>query len=161
MFTSSDTRKVDSTPAARDPSRPRTAGRQRHHHGYPIGSQTVDVLSGLLETFIADDILEAMADIYASWVGLTSDQELLDQLASMTTYGAAEFNAKTPNRSDVVYSSWAGITCNPLDLLCTLSRDGETVFAPLVTSHLTLQLLEATTTVSSVNSAKWGPILGP
>jgi len=128
------------------------------HHG----SQTVDVISGLLESsLIADDILEAMADIYASWVGLTSDQELLEQLASMTTAGSDAFNAETPNRPDVVYSSWAGITCNPLDLICSFSRDGETVFAPLITSHLTLQLLEGDNDgLVSEDSAKWGTYMG-
>jgi triacylglycerol lipase len=126
------------------------------------GSQTVDVLSGLLESsLIADDILEAMADIYASWIGLTSDQELLDQLAAMTTSGANAFNAKTPDRPDVTYASWAGITCNPLDLICSLSRDGETVFAPLITSHLTLQLLEGDNDgLVSEDSAKWGTYMG-
>ena len=127
-----------------------------------FGSQTVDVLSGLLESsLIADDILEAMADIYASWVGLTSDQELLEQLEAMTTAGAARFNAKTPDRPDVSYASWAGITCNPIDLICSFARDGETVFAPLITSHLTLQLLEGDNDgLVSEASAKWGTYMG-
>jgi len=126
------------------------------------GSLTVDGLYGWFDlSLFGDEMIEALASLYADWVGASTDQELMEQLESMTTEGAALFNLETPDRTDVHYASWAGVTCGPLDFFCIAERDGEVVFVGLTASQFMISVLEGDNDgLVSVSSAQWGEFLG-
>lgn len=126
------------------------------------GSLTVDGIYGWFDLSIfGDEMIEALASLYADWVGADTDQEVMEQLESMTTVGAATFNLETPDRPDVDYASWAGVTCGVLDLFCRAEREGEVVFAGLTVSQFMIGVLEGENDgLVSVESAIWGEFLG-
>jgi len=117
---------------------------------------------GLLDDFgLAQSLIDAAFDGLVSLYGLSSDQDINGQLLQLTTAESARFNADTRDRDDVAYYSWAGTTCQLLDLFCQGDHAGEIVDPLLAASHAVMLVLEGSNDgLVSVSSSEWGVFRG-
>ncbi len=126
------------------------------------GALVADLGWGLLDDFgIAQALIDAAFDELASLYGLSSDQDINAQLEQLTSSASAAFNADTRDRDDVSYYSWAGNTCQLLDLICQAQHDGEIVSPLFTATHAITLILEGDNDgLVSVQSAEWGTFRG-
>ena len=127
------------------------------HHGTPIA----DLADGVLDLTPFDGwLIDASLDAIAGLVGL-SGPSLSDQMHDMTRAQMAEFNVAVPDRADVRYWSWAGVSCGALDLRCRRDHDGEVVELVFEASLALVSLIEGDNDgLVGAESAHWGEFLG-
>ncbi len=128
------------------------------HRGAAVADMVHDLVAGVaIAEALADEVFDALAGIY----GLDADQDIVAQTTQLTTAASAQFNIDVPDRADVAYYSWAGDTCDLLDVLCQLDLDGEIVDPFLAATHVLTSLVEGPNDgLVSVESAQWGTYLG-
>jgi hypothetical protein len=121
-----------------------------------------DASAGVLEdsritAFIVDSLFDGLALFY----GLNSDQDIVAQMAQFSTTAMTEFNADNPDREDVVYASWAGVTCGAFQFRCQRDNAGEVVSPLFGTSRLLVSWVEGESDgLVSVDSAAWCSVRG-
>lgn len=127
------------------------------HRGTPIA----DLADGALDLTPFDGwLIDASLDALAGLVGL-SGPSLSDQMHDMTRAQMAEFNATVPDRPDVQYWSWAGVSCGALDWGCRRARDGEVVELVFEASLAIVSIVEGDNDgLVGAESAHWGEFLG-
>ena len=127
------------------------------HHGTPIA----DLADGVLDLTPFDGwLIDASLDAIAGLVGL-SGPSLSDQMHDMTRAQMAVFNEAVPDRADVRYWSWAGVSCGAIDLGCRRSHGGEVVELVFEASLLLVSITEGDNDgLVGVESAHWGEFLG-
>jgi len=127
-----------------------------------LGAASADLVHGLVDgSGITKAIADAMFDALIGLYGMSSDQDIIAQTEQLTSDASAQFNIDVPDRSDVAYYSWAGVTCDLLDLVCQATTGGEIVDPLLAATHVVTSLLEGENDgLVSVESAKWGTYLG-
>ena len=126
------------------------------------GAATADVIHNLVESSsITLALVDVLFDELAGFYGLSSDQDIVAQMYQLTGEASDRFNLDVPDRPDVAYFSWAGRTCDLLDLVCQAGNQGEIVTPLMATTHLITSLLEGDNDgLVSISSAKWGTYLG-
>jgi len=126
------------------------------------GSLMADLGWGLIDDFgLGQLLIDAAFDGFADLYGLSSDQDINAQLEQLTTSASARFNADTRDRDDVLYASWAGTTCQLIDLFCQGDHGGEIVDPLLSASHAIMLVLEGDNDgLVSVHSSEWGEFRG-
>lgn len=124
------------------------------HRGVPA----VDVIAGTLGgNGITSAMVDGTFDAFAALYGLDTDQDILAQVSGFGQQAMADWNAATPDRSDVYYASWSGRTCQVFELTCVWQTDGEVVTPLLAATHLLIDLLDGENDgLVSVESAVWG-----
>ena len=127
------------------------------HRGTPLADLADGVLDRTpFDAWLIDQALDALAGL----VGL-SGPALSDQLHDMSRPSMATFNADVPDRADVSYWSWAGVTCRGLDWGCRSERDGEVVDPIFSATFRLVWWIEGDNDgVVGLESAKWGTFLG-
>ncbi len=127
------------------------------HHGTPVA----DVALGAVELAGLDSwaVELALAEL-GTWLGL-GELAAMDQLADLTTDAMARFNVDHPDIDGVLYTSWAGHSCDWLDWDCQADQGGEVVTPFLATSHwINSELAGANDGMVPVSSAVWGDYRG-
>lgn len=126
------------------------------------GTSVADIASGVLDDALITDVLvDAMFDAFADLYGTSDDQDIIAQLDQLSSETMAAFNASVPDRPDVAYASWAGRTCQLLDLFCQDGNGGEIVTPLFGATHLAIEVFEGDNDgLVSVQSAMWGEFLG-
>lgn len=128
------------------------------HRGAVIADLGYGLLGGV---DVVEDILDFAFDELAALYGITDDQDFVAQVDNLTSATAAAFNADVRDREDVAYYSWAGASCQLLDLLCQADHGGEVVTPLLSFTHLVTLLIEGDNDgLVSVESSKWGTFRG-
>ena len=126
------------------------------------GTAVSDASSGVLDdaritSFIVDSLFDGLALFY----GLDSDQDIVAQMSQFSTTNMAEFNLDNPDREDVIYASWAGVTCGAFQFQCQRENAGEVVSPLFGTSRLLVSWFEGPSDgLVSVDSAAWGTVRG-
>jgi triacylglycerol esterase/lipase EstA (alpha/beta hydrolase family) len=126
------------------------------------GAAAADLVNGLVEgsgitQAIADSVFDALIGLY----GLDTDQDIIAQMTQLTSEASAQFNIDVPDRADVAYYSWAGVTCDLIDVVCQATHGAEIVDPLLAATHVVTSLLEGDNDgLVSVESSKWGTYLG-
>ncbi|MCA9571645.1 MAG: hypothetical protein KC656_27590, partial [Myxococcales bacterium] len=126
------------------------------HRGSPVADLTLDVF----EAGVGQQTLEWAADRLAALLtdGSSDDQDLTTQLVDLSTSGMEAFNEVTPDRDDVVYRSWLGVTCGWLSFGCQSMFSGEVASWEL---HPILPFIEDTSDgLVTFDSAVWGEVQG-
>ena len=128
------------------------------HRGTPVA----DVLSGVLDvSWLAEVTAELLAEGLGVLLGAGGEQELTDSLDALGTGPMASFNDAVPDRDDVYYASWAGVTCGLLESDCVRELGGEVVDPFLSAAHLLLRGLgEEGDGIVPLSSAQWGDFQG-
>jgi triacylglycerol lipase len=127
------------------------------HHGVPVA----DVALGLYELAGLDNwLLELALAELGNWLGV-GEIAAADQLQDLTTDAMSTFNVENPDVPGVLYTSWAGHSCDWLDWECQSDWDGEIVTPFLATSHWINSLMAGPNDgMVPVDSAVWGEFLG-
>jgi triacylglycerol lipase len=127
------------------------------HHGTAVA----DVAAGAANLPIAGDLVDGIFDAFTVIYDTNDDQDIVAQLDQLTTATMEEFNATVPDRVDVHYASWAGQTCQLLDLICQATNGGEIVTPLFSATHLVMEIAEGNNDgLVGVESAQWGQFLG-
>jgi len=126
------------------------------------GSLVADLAWGLIDDVgLAQSLVDAAFDSIADLYGLSTDQDINAQLLQLTTSESAQFNADTRDRDDVAYYSWAGTSCQLLDLFCQADHGGEIIDPLLSATHAIMWVLEGSNDgLVSVHSSEWGVFRG-
>jgi len=127
------------------------------HHGTAVA----DLFAGIIDEdgFFAG-VIDVLVESLSGLIGLSGD-DLMAQVADLSTVQMDAFNAEVLDRSGVSYYSWAGHSCGWVDFSCQADWDGELVDAALVTSYLVVSLAEGDNDgLVPIDSAKWGEFLG-
>ena len=126
------------------------------------GAAVADVAFGVADaSALGGAIVDAAVDQLAALYGDRGDQDSLAQLEQLTTESSAAFNDAILDRPDIPYASWAGHTCQLIDVLCIAAWDGEVVTPALSATHAVTALLQGDNDgLVSVESSKWGTYLG-
>lgn len=125
------------------------------HRGTPVADAGI----GLVQA--APWLVDGAAGVLAGLTGL-GDAAAVEQVASMTTVGMAEFNANVLNHPDVYYASYAGKTCSILDFICQAQNNGEIVTPLLAPTMTLLDIIDGDSGDGLVPiwSAQWGDYRG-
>ncbi len=127
------------------------------HHGTAVA----DVAAGAANLPIAGDLVDGIFDAFTVIYDTNDDQDIVAQLDQLTTDTMDEFNTTVPDRLDVHYASYAGRSCQLLDLICQSSNGGEIITPLFGATHLVLEIAEGNNDgLVSVESAQWGQFLG-
>lgn len=128
------------------------------HHGVPAADVVAGAIGG---NGITQWMVDGAFDAFGALYGLDSDQDIIGQVAGFGQAAMVDWNAATPDRSDVYYASWAGKTCQAVDVGCLWDTGGEVVTPLLAVTHLLIQVLEGDNDgLVSVESAIWGEYYG-
>jgi triacylglycerol esterase/lipase EstA (alpha/beta hydrolase family) len=128
------------------------------HRGAPIA----DLSSGILDvSLVGPALLDLAIDELAALYGPRGDQDIEEQLTQLTSEASEAFNDDVLDRANVHYASWAGRTCQLVDLICQ-STNGFEVVTPIFTSTQALTWLidGENDGLVSTRSAIWGDFLG-
>jgi triacylglycerol esterase/lipase EstA (alpha/beta hydrolase family) len=126
------------------------------------GAAIADVVWGLVgDVGLVHDLADLAFDELAALYGLSTDQDIVAQLEQLTSAKSGEFNADVRDRADVAYYSWAGKTCQLVDLFCQADHDGEIVSPLFTATHAITLVLEGDNDgLVSVESSEWGTFRG-
>jgi triacylglycerol lipase len=126
------------------------------------GTAVSDASAGVLEDArITAFVIDAMFDGLALFYGLNSDQDIVAQMSQFSTASMAQFNLDNTDREDVVYASWAGVTCGAFQFGCQRNNAGEVVSPLFSTSRILVSWFEGESDgLVSVDSAAWGTVRG-
>ena len=127
------------------------------HRGSPVADE---VLWLVQQTSWGDDAVTALLDILVPDHGGTQDVEAT--MEQLSVDGMSAFNVDVDDRSNVLYRSWAGKTCNVFAQECQDAWDGEVASADMAVTLTVLELrgIDDSDGVVPLDSAGWGEMLG-
>lgn len=135
------------------------------HWGSPIADIALDLIDHDYEPEEVGEMLEAMlpdADVTDENGHPSLNSFALNaQMYQLSTRGASYFNTQAPDRDDVTYRSWTGMTCGTFQFGCQWDWGWEIVGLMLKPTHYVMLAKDLPSDgVVDVYSGQWGEFQG-